>query len=106
MLAIKALVEDGLIKPLEDVDLPEDKEVVFYIPDEKVEEYTDGTDEEWQRFRLHSFMNTEDDKDVDWEDFFNYNLDDVIKEKIAWAVTSANAVSEWKNLEEEEEVWK
>ena len=38
------------------------------------------------------------------EDFFNYNLDDV-KEKIAWAVTSANAVSEWKNPEEEE-VWK
>ena len=36
--------------------------------------------------------------------FFNYNLDDV-KEKIAWAVTSANAVSEWKNPEEEE-VWK
>ena len=34
----------------------------------------------------------------------NYNLDDA-KEKIAWAVTSANAVSEWKNPEEEE-VWK
>ena len=28
-------------------------------------------------------------------------------EKITWAVTSANAVSEWKNPEEEEEeVWK
>ncbi|RCV66176.1 hypothetical protein C5S53_00180 [Methanophagales archaeon] len=54
---------------------------------------------------LHSFMNTEDDIDVDWEDFFNYNLDDGVKEKIAWVVTSANAVSEWKNLEEEE-VWK
>ena len=34
------------------------------------------------------------------EDFFNYNIDDDVKEKIAWAVTSANAVSEWKNLEE------
>jgi len=39
------------------------------------------------------------------EDFFDYNLDDDAKEKIAWAVTSANAVSEWKNPEEEE-VWK
>ena len=38
------------------------------------------------------------------EDFLNYNLDDA-KEKIAWAVISANAVSEWKNPEEEE-VWK
>ena len=38
------------------------------------------------------------------EDFFDYNLDDA-KEKIAWAVISANAVSEWKNPEEEE-VWK
>ena len=38
------------------------------------------------------------------DDFFNYNLGDV-KEEIALAVTSANAVSEWKN-HEEEEVWK
>jgi predicted DNA-binding antitoxin AbrB/MazE fold protein len=72
MLAIKAVVKDGLIKPLEAVDLPEDKEIVIYIPEEKVEEeYSDWTDEEWQRFSLHSFMNTEDDKDIDWEDFFN-----------------------------------
>ncbi len=88
--------------------MPEDEENVVYIAEEKVrevEEYSDWTDEEWQRFSLHSFMNTEDDKDVDWEDFFNYNLDDDVKEKIAWAVTSANAVSEWKNLEEEE-IWK
>ena len=103
MLAIKALVEDGLIKPLEDIDLPKDKENVIY---KEAEEYSDWTNEEWQRFSIHSFMNAEDDTDVDWEDFFNYNLDDVIKEKIAWAVTSANAVSEWKDPEEEEEVWK
>ena len=38
------------------------------MPD--TEEYSDWTDEEWQAFSLHSFMNTEDDKDVDWEDFF------------------------------------
>lgn len=30
----------------------------------------DWTDGEWQRFSLHSFTNTEDDKDVDWEAFF------------------------------------
>ena len=30
----------------------------------------DWTDEEWQNFSLHSFRNTEDDKDIDWEDFF------------------------------------
>ena len=53
LLALKAVVKDGLIKPLEAIDL----------------------------------------------------LDDDVKEKIAWAVTSANAVSEWKNPEEEE-VWK
>ena len=97
MLAIKAVVKDGLIKPLEAIDLPEGEESVIYISEEEVEEeYTDWTDEEWQRFSLHSFMNTEDDKDVDWEDFFNYNIDDDVKEKIAWAVTSANAVSDKK----------
>ena len=82
MLTIKAVVKDGRIKPLETVDLPEDKGVVIYIPNEKVEEYSEGTDEEWQRFSLHSFMNAEDDKDVDWEDFFNYNLDDDVKENM------------------------
>ncbi len=25
-------------------------------------------------FSLHSFMNTEDDKEVDWEDFFNVKV--------------------------------
>ena len=73
MMAIKAFVKNGMIKPLEAVDLPEDKEIVVYIPEEKqeAEEYSDWTDEEWQRFSLRSFMNTEDDKDEDWEDFFN-----------------------------------
>jgi len=33
-------------------------------------EYSDWTDEEWQDFSLRSFVNTEDDKDVDWEEFF------------------------------------
>jgi len=72
MLAIKAVVKNGLIKPLEAIDLPEDKEIVIYISEEKAEEeYPDWTDEEWQRFSLHSFMNTEDDKDVNWVDSFN-----------------------------------
>jgi len=72
MLAIKAVVKNGLIKPLEATDLPEGKEVVIYVSEEKgEEEYSEWTDEEWQRFSLRSFMNTEDDKDADWEDFFS-----------------------------------
>jgi predicted DNA-binding antitoxin AbrB/MazE fold protein len=72
MLAIKAIVKNGLIKPVESIDLPEDKEIVIYISEEKEgEEYSDWTDEDWQRFSLHSFMTDEDDKDVNWEDFFN-----------------------------------
>jgi len=39
-----------------------------FIPN--AEEYDDWTDEEWQDLSLRSFMNTEDDKDVDWEEFF------------------------------------
>ena len=75
MLAIKAVVKNGLIKPLEAIDLPEDKEIVIYISEEKEEEeYSDWTDEEWQRFSLHGFMDTGDDKDVDWEDFFNVKV--------------------------------
>jgi len=33
-------------------------------------ECEDWTDEEWQNFSLYSFMNTKDDKDIGWEDFF------------------------------------
>ena len=53
MLAIRAVVKNGLIKPLEAIDLPEDKEIVIQIPDEKkeAEEYSDGTDEEWQMMK-------------------------------------------------------
>ena len=53
MLAIKAVVKNGLIKPLEAIALPEDKEIVIYILEEKAEEeYSDWTEEEWQRFIL------------------------------------------------------
>lgn len=38
---------------------------------EDTEGYSDWTDEEWQAFSLHSFMDTEDDKGVDWEKFFD-----------------------------------
>ena len=34
MLAIKAVVKSGLIKPLETIDLPEDREIVIYISEE------------------------------------------------------------------------
>lgn len=45
-------------------------EVIILPVKPDVEEYSDWTDEEWQAFGLQSFMNTEDDKDVNWEDFF------------------------------------
>jgi predicted DNA-binding antitoxin AbrB/MazE fold protein len=35
MIAIKAVVKDGLIKPLEAVNLPEDKEIFIYILEEE-----------------------------------------------------------------------
>lgn len=44
---------------------------VIILPVQPEEGYLDWTDEDWQRFSLHSFMNTEDDKDADWEDFFS-----------------------------------
>ncbi|MBK5191128.1 MAG: hypothetical protein JJE19_06515, partial [Methanosarcinales archaeon] len=52
-----------MIKPFEAIDLSEDKEIVIYVPEEKAEaeEYSDWTDEDWQRFSLHSFMNDEDE---------------------------------------------
>jgi hypothetical protein len=83
MLALKAVVKDGMIKPLGATDPQEDKEIVVYITEEKeAEEYSEWTDEDRQRFSLHSFMNAEDDKDLDWADFFNYNTDDDVKENM------------------------
>jgi CDP-glucose 4,6-dehydratase len=38
MLAIKAIVKNGLIKPLEAIDLQEDKKFIIYISEEKVKE--------------------------------------------------------------------
>ncbi len=98
MIAIKAVVKNSLIKPLEATDLPEGKEIVIYIPKEK-EEYSEWTDEEWQRLSLRSFMNTEDDKEVDWVDFFNvfFKSESNIKkipalQKKCWAALSKNIV--------------
>jgi predicted DNA-binding antitoxin AbrB/MazE fold protein len=83
LLAMKAVVKNGVIKPLDAIDLPEEKEIVVYITEEREgEEYSDGTEEEWQRFSLHSFINTGDEKDEDWDDFFNYNIDDDVKENM------------------------
>ena len=42
MLAIRAVVKDGMIKPLEAMDLPEDEEIVVYVPEEKAEEEEGG----------------------------------------------------------------
>ena len=45
-------------------------EVIILPVTQDTEEYSDWTDEEWQDFSLRSFMNAEDDKGVDWEEFF------------------------------------
>ena len=39
MLAVKAVVKDGVIKPLEAIDLPEDEEIVVYVPEEKEDRF-------------------------------------------------------------------
>ena len=39
MIAKKAVVKNGLIKPLEAIDLPEDNEIVIYISEEKDERF-------------------------------------------------------------------
>jgi soluble lytic murein transglycosylase-like protein len=79
MLAVKGIYRDGKIEPVESLpsEIKEADVYIVIVPKPK--------------------------KESD-DDFFDYNLDDA-KEKIAWAVTSANAVSEWKNPEEDE-VWK
>jgi len=57
------------------IDIPkqfgEKVEVIILPVTEDTEVYSDWTDEEWQDFSLRSFMNTEDDKGVDWEEFFD-----------------------------------
>jgi|GEM_PF-5298922 len=79
MLAVKGIYKDGKIELVESLPSGIKEAEVYIVIVPKLKKESD-------------------------EDFFDYNLDDV-KEKIAWAVTSANAVSEWKNPEEEE-VWK
>lgn len=46
-------------------------EVIILPVMQDTEVYSDWTDEEWQAFSLHSFMSTEDDENVDWEEFFS-----------------------------------
>lgn len=80
MLAVKGIDRDGKIELVESLpsEIKEAEGYIVIVPKPK--------------------------KESD-EDFFDYNLNDT-KEKIAWAVISANAASEWKNHEEEEEIWK
>ena len=60
MLAVKAVVKDGMIKPLEVIDLPEDKEIVVYISEEKEEEeYSDWTEEEYRMQAIRDLIDTE-----------------------------------------------
>jgi predicted DNA-binding antitoxin AbrB/MazE fold protein len=52
LLAINALVKNGVIKPLDAIDMPEDEGIVAYAPKEKgEEEYSDWTDEEYQMMK-------------------------------------------------------
>ena len=56
------------------IDVPkqfgEKVEIIILPVTRDTKRYSDWTDEEWQAFSLHSFMDTEDDKEVDWEEFF------------------------------------
>jgi hypothetical protein len=46
-------------------------EIIILSVTQDTEGYSDWTDEEWQALSLHSFMNTKDDKETDWEEFFD-----------------------------------
>ena len=46
-------------------------EVIILPVTQDTKEYSDWTDEEWKAFSLHSFMNTKDEEDVDWKEFFD-----------------------------------
>lgn len=68
---IKTVGEKGKLV----IEIPEEfgskVEVIILPVQPEAEEYSNWTDEEWQGFGLQSFMNTEDDRNVDWEDFFS-----------------------------------
>ena len=91
---VRAIYEDGKIKLLDDIgvkkaklyivieaELNEDDSLKYtepeagwfevITPDGEHIKMSNWTDEEWERFSLDNFINTKDDKDVDWEDFFS-----------------------------------
>lgn len=37
----------------------------------KDDEYSDWNDDEWKELGLHTLINPEDDKNIDWEGFFD-----------------------------------
>lgn len=92
--AVRAIYEDGKIKLLDDIgvkkaklyivieaELNEDDSLEYtkpeagcfevITPDKERIKMSNWTDEEWEKFSLNNFMNTGDDQNVDWEEFFS-----------------------------------
>ena len=64
-------IEDEWNKALKRGAGPESGWFEVITPDGEQIKMSNWTDEEWERFSLDNFMNTVDDRDVDWEDFFS-----------------------------------
>ena len=89
MLPIKAVVKDGVIKPLEAIDLPEDKEIVIYILEESPGKGTmiwEGLTEE-EIFLAATFQAAiEDDpkEDAIWRKYIKSNGHDQMPKVTSW----------------------
>ncbi len=71
MQIIRKIVDRKNIKAIAvPEEFGEKVEVIILPVTSGAEGYSDWTDKEWQDFSLSGFMNTKDDKDVDWEEFF------------------------------------
>jgi len=73
VIAVKGVYKEGEIRLLEPLpsEIKEADVYIIVVPERGlVSGGRDWTDEEWQKFSLHSFANTEDDDDIDWEVFF------------------------------------
>ncbi|RKZ38889.1 MAG: hypothetical protein DRQ49_13065 [Gammaproteobacteria bacterium] len=69
MLAIKGHYKNGQVKLLNPI--PNVEEAELYIVVVEKPKIIKSSEEEFEEIGLHSFFDTNDDKDVDWEDVFD-----------------------------------
>lgn len=69
MLAIKGHYKNGQVKLLNPI--PNVEEAELYIVVVEKSKIMKSSEEEFEEIGLHSFFETNDDKDVDWEDVFD-----------------------------------